>query len=62
MTCKGKKTRNAFVQWTFYIKARITMKMIIYLKFHITKMAIVEHVTDMISTLKNRHKLPRCIV
>ena len=67
MTCKGKKTRNAFVQWTFYIKARIAIKMMIHLKFLITKMAIVEllsteHVTYMISLLKNRHKLPRCIV
>ena len=42
MTCKGKKTRNAFVQWTFYIKARIAIKMMIHLKFLITKMAIVD--------------------
>ena len=41
MTCKGKKTRNAFVQWTCYIKARIAIKMMIHLKFLITKMAIV---------------------
>ena len=41
MTCKGKKTRNAFVQWTCYIKARIAIKKMIHLKFLITKMAIV---------------------
>ena len=41
MTCKGKKTRNDFVQWTCYIKARIVMKIMIYLKFLITKIAIV---------------------
>ena len=45
MTCKGKKTRNAFVQWTCYIKARIAMKMMIYLKFLITNIAIVEYGT-----------------
>ena len=66
MTCKGKKTRNAFVQWTCYIKARIAIKMMIHLKFLITKMAIVvvEYGTcyRYDKFIENRHKLPRCIV